>query len=168
MKTARTLNIALLSASLLIAGCAGSGDKYPSLAVRDVERAQGQFTPTAVEREPIRPVATAADIAGLVRTAEQAHARFLDQQASAMTLVSSASRLGIESNTRQRALVAVADLVSIRSDTAIALADLDLLAAKASTTFAPTDELIAARSKVEALISAQSSTLDALSRQLSQ
>ena len=39
----RKLIVAPLCASLL-AGCAGTGsDRYPSLAVRDVERAEGTF-----------------------------------------------------------------------------------------------------------------------------
>ncbi|MBV7264653.1 hypothetical protein [Erythrobacter ani] len=154
-------------AAATLAGCAGDSGRYPSLAVRDVERAMGQFTPAAVENaEPIRPVASAADLAQVTRRAQESHRRFQDARSGATRLVESARGLSIESNARQRALVALADLTTLRSDTTLAVGDLDLLKAEAATTFAPTEEIDAARAEVAALVDEQNSALDHLWDQL--
>lgn len=169
MKMARTHSFAFLCASLLIAGCAGSDDKYPSLAVRDVERAQGQFSPVASETAaPIRPVASAQDLDSLIERALNAHRRFSQAEISAAVIVGMGRDADIGSNRRQEAQLALANLIAIRSDTAVALADLDLLAAKAETTFAPIEEINIARSKVETLIAGQDGTIAGLSEVLDQ
>ena len=75
---------------------------------------------------------------------------------------------GIESNVRQRALVAFADLTTLRSDTAIAMGNLDLLKAEAATTFAPTEDIELAQAEVATLLAEQDEALDALWEQLAQ
>ncbi|MBV7259558.1 hypothetical protein [Erythrobacter crassostreae] len=157
------------SAATFLSACAGSSDKYPSLAIRDFERTQGQFTPLqAEEPAPIRAVATSQDLNDLVARAETSHGRFTRSQTNATALVRLAAGKSIESDDRQRALVALADLTAMRSDTAIALADLDLLTAEAATTFAPKEDIELARSKVETIITAQNRALDVLWQRLSQ
>ncbi|MBD2842289.1 hypothetical protein [Erythrobacter rubeus] len=159
--------LAVALAAFAVTGCAGDPSRYPSLAVRDVERAMGQFSPTAAEDpEPIRPVASSADIGALTARAQQSHDRFLEAQTGVTRLVESARGRGIESNARQRALVALADLTALRSDTTLAVGDLDLLKAEAATTFAPTEEIDAAREEVAALLAEQDDTLDSLWEQL--
>ena len=56
-----------LFAAFLLAGCASTaGDSYPSLAVRDVERAEGTFEPAAPRPVVFRAKATSLDATGWV------------------------------------------------------------------------------------------------------
>lgn len=162
MKPRFSTQFAALVGSALLAGCAGSGDKYPSLAIRDAERAQGQFSPVAPDPEPVRPVVSPADLDVLIARASESHAEFVRAEGGARTLVEQALGQSIESNVRQRALVALADLATMRSETALPMADLDLLRAEAATTFAPTAEIDEARQTVQALLADEDGTLDAL------
>jgi len=149
-------------AALLLTACAGSGDKYPSLAVRDAERAVGQFTPTrtvASSETPARAPASAEDLAKLVTEATESHRAFIVARPNASGLVDGARGTATESDARARALIALADLTSKRSDTAIPLGDLDLLAAEARTTLAPYSEIVAARALVAGLVDQQDRTL---------
>jgi hypothetical protein len=160
----------VLPAFGLLTACAGDTGRYPSLAIRDAERVQGQYTPASSDTPaaPIQPVAASTDIAALVAQAEASHQRFTQAEAGARELVAGARGLTIESNERQLALIALSDLSSLRSDTAVNLGSLDLLAAQASTTFAPTEELAAARALVLDLVTAEDAALDALWTELSQ
>ncbi|MCK0128800.1 hypothetical protein [Erythrobacter sp. F6033] len=163
-----SLLIAATSA-ILLSACVGSSDKYPSLVIRDFERAQGQFTPVAGEPEaPIRPVASSEDLDALVARAVDAYRRFEQVEMGTIILVAMAQNDSIESNRRQEALVAFANLQAIRSETAVVLADLDRLTAEAVTTFAPQEEIAAARAKVETLIAGQDGTLAGLSETMNQ
>ncbi|MEL6529056.1 MAG: hypothetical protein AAFQ27_03790 [Pseudomonadota bacterium] len=149
----------LSCSALLLAACAGSSDKYPSLAVRDVERLQGQFTPTTPDPEPIRPIVSEDQLVALVMQARDAEQRFRKASIPAMVLAGTARDQSMESSARQQALVALADLSTIRSDTAIALAELDLLRAEAKTNLAPTDRIEAAMTEVVAILEGQDGTL---------
>ena len=155
-----------LSLCAVLGACAGSGDRYPSLAIRDAERAQGQFTPATPAPPPVAPVASAGDIASLVASARQAHGRFLELRPRTARLVSAARGGGIDNSARQIALVALAELTSIRSDTQLPMAELDLLQAEAATTFAPLDVIDAAHAEVSAIVSEEDEVLDSLARQL--
>lgn len=169
MKRPNPSFLSALAAAVLVTGCAGDKDRYPSLAIRDVERTAGQFTPTEPEElTPIRPVASAGDIAALLARAEQSHGRFVQTRPGVADLVRMARGRGIESNVRQRALVAFADLTTLRSDTAIAMGNLDLLKAEAATTFAPTEDIELAQAEVATLLAEQDEALDALWEQLAQ
>lgn len=116
-----------------LAACATSGDKYPSLAIRDVERAQGQFEPVPATPLDIPPVLAPATgpladrLAALGRAANVSHKAFLASAPSATRLANAAAGSAIGSNGWASAQVALADLDSARSNTAIALADLDTL-----------------------------------------
>ncbi|GMN02722.1 hypothetical protein [Erythrobacter sp. MTPC3] len=146
-----------------LSGCAGDTGRYPSLAIRDVERASGQFTPTSAETQsPIRPVASAAQLSDLLESARQSQLRFANARGDTERLVRSAQGRSIDSNARQLALVALADLATLRSDTALAIGDLDLLKAEAATTFAPQADIDAARAEISTLLDAQDSALDTL------
>ena len=160
--------LAALCAALLTSACAGSGDKYPSLAIRDAERVQSRFTPAPPsDRAPIRPVASASEIEALVDQAQASHAQFRSAQAQAKALVGDARGRGIDTNARQRALVALADLTALHGDTAVPMSDLDMLNAQAATSFAPTEAIEAARASILALLAEQEGTLNALWSELS-
>ncbi len=160
--------IGLWAVALLLPACAGDKDRYPSLAVRDVERSQTQFMPAAATNEPIRPVASSSDISTLVQQARTLHARFEAARQSTTRLVENAAGAGIESNSRQRAMIALADLSAIRGETAAPLGDLDLLQAEASTTFAPTQEIEDAQAVVAGIVREQDEALARLGRRLGQ
>ncbi len=159
---------AVALAFALLSGCAGSSDQYPSLAIRDAERAVGQFTPTQANDEapPTRAPASAQDIAQLVEQASESHKAFLSAQSSAGRLVSGARGTSTESDARARALVALADLTSKRSDTAIALGDIDLLAAQGKTEFSTSGDLEAAQTLIADIVDQQDRALAALWGQL--
>ncbi len=153
---------------VLIAGCAGSGDKYPSLATRDAERIAGEFRPTQPPAPPPQPVASAGEIENLVAAARSAHDRFLSDQRGAEQLVRAASGLGIESDARAQAEVALAGLTTLRSETYRALGDLDRLEVEAATTFAPIDEIEAAQTQVTSLVRIQTEVIGSLQREMAQ
>ncbi len=150
----------------LVSACAGSSDRYPSLAIRDAERVEGVLTPVAPDPEPVAPVASPADIAALIEEAQAAHARFLAALPGARNLVAAASGAGIDSNTRQRALLALADLTSLRSDTTRSLASLDRLEAEARTGFAPAAAIARAQTEIVEMVEAEDSALDSLAARL--
>ena len=122
-----------LAAPFVLAACTTGGDKYPSLAIRDVERAQGQFDPvpaTPLDIPAVLPPATgplADRLATLGSSAAASHKAFLASAPSATRLAIAAAGSAIGSDAWASAQVALADLDSARSNTAIALADLDTL-----------------------------------------
>lgn len=143
---------ASLSLSVILSGCAGSSDRYPSLAIRDVERIQGQFEPMQTDAELLRPAPApegqAAILKSLVGQANDAHRAFLAAAPRARDLIAQIGAVGPESNSWAEAQVALADLDSHRSLAAIALGDLDLLYSGASTEFVERTEIDAARDNV--------------------
>jgi len=158
-------------AALLLAACAGSDDRYPSLAIRDAERAVGEFTPTqsgGSASTPVSALASVQDLKKIVDQATESHQAFITARPAASGLVRSARGSGAESDARARALVALADLASKRSETAIPMGDLDLLAAEARTTFAPHEEIVAARALVAGLVSQQDRALAELWAEMQQ
>ena len=142
--------------ALALSACASTGDDYPSLAIRDVERARGQFEPVAVEpiNVPEVPVnyegSLDARLTMLVEAARSAHQRFNASAPAARRTVASAGRAS---------QVALSDLESIRSDTAIALADLDILHIAASVAAEDRVQIDAARDSVIALVEQEDATL---------
>lgn len=160
--------VALCLTALLLSACAGSDKTYPSLAIRDAERVAGQFEPVAPADPPVPPVASAQEVAGIVAEATEAHRRFTANEPGAQRLVNAARGSSRESNARSAALVALADLTSLRGQTVIALASLDDLATEAETTFAPTQEIRAAQNRVTQLVSEQDATIDSLGATLGQ
>jgi hypothetical protein len=117
------------------------------------------FAPTPAPDEPIRPVATGAEIAVLVDRARAAHGAFAAQQGEAERRARAAIGQGIESNARAAALVAMADLSSQRGATSAVLADLDLLVVAAAGTFASDPALDSARAEVAALLAGEDATM---------
>jgi hypothetical protein len=108
---------------------------------------------------PGDPVAPPARIAALVADADAAFTRFDQRRDTVAALVTAAAGRAIDSPPRARALTALSDLSSLRSATAVPLGDLDVLAAEAATTFAPTDRIDEARVAVRALVERQDAVL---------
>ena len=151
-------------ALFVIAGCAGSHAEYPSLSIRDVERT-GSFevpapvpTPTASVSQPM-PAETSARLARLVAEGRAAHARFQSAVPSAERAMRAGGRAAITSEAKANALVALADLDSRRSATAVPLGDLDQIYASAATGQVDSAAAQAARDTVAALVANEDATL---------
>jgi hypothetical protein len=155
-RTLGKLGIAGLMAGLC--ACSGADGRYPSLAVRPFETA-APVAPAPAPNKPIRPVATAAEIAALVQRAKAAHQAFAAQQDEAERRTLAAAGQGTESNARAAALVAMADLSSQRGTTSAVLADLDLLVMEASSRFASDPALDSARAEVAALLASEDAVM---------
>ena len=153
MRTLPVPAVVMLSlAAIGLGGCAAASDKYPSLAVRDAERVKGSFeVPPAPEPSPL-PAATLTNVESMVERARVSHIRFVAAVPAAWRAVGSASG-NIESDSWASAQVALADLDSMRSDTAIALGDLDLAFTDATLSFTQRAAIGEARSKVVELVS---------------
>ncbi len=152
-----------LSAALALSACVGSGDKYPSLAVRDAERASGAFTP--VVEAPTPPVADPALLAGLQAIEARARSSYDAFQSAipaAETALSAARGANQSSNRWAAAQIALAELDSQRSQTAIALTDLDLIYAEASSELTMAQEIAELRAKVASFVRAQDQIMSAL------
>lgn len=148
-----TLTKPAMCASLaaLIAGCAGGGATYPSLALRPFETA-GASAPAAPPPEPIRPATDPARIAQLRAAAEASHSAFLAQEDRAARLARAAAGQAVESAPRAAAMVALADLDAQRGKTAGTLASVDALAAEAAVALAPDPALSGAQADIAALV----------------
>lgn len=166
-------HFALPLATLALAACATPGaDTYPSLAIRDVERAKGEFEPVAAEQLDVPPVEVDAGadpaerLGGLVAQARQAHAAFMKALPVAERQVAAARGAAVASDAWATAQVALADLDSDRSDATIALGELDILYTAATVQAQDATAIEAARSQVVALIGEEDSALERLRAQV--
>lgn len=162
-----------------LGACAKQGN-YPSLAIRDAERAamgQGAGLSTPPPRPLIPERATTSGIAtfdpaalgrigSLTAAARSAHARFQGQVAGAQRLVAAGRGGGRDSDAWAAAQVALASLESARSQTAVPLADLEQLHADAATAGVTSEPLAGARREVLAIVRAEDATLARLRTQL--
>lgn len=150
-------NLVVLPLLAGLSACAGGTVRYPSLALRSFETTTAP-TP-AQPAEPIRAIASSAAITALRDTGQRAHESFIRQQSTTEPLARAAAGQSVESNARAAALVAMAGLASARGQTAGVLANLDLLAVEAATTFAPLAEIEAARADVAALVAIEDAAM---------
>ena len=167
MLTVSRIVLVLFMASTA-ASCTTTADDYPSLAIRDVERAQGQFEPVAVPQLQVPPVETdgvpSPDSA--LAAAREADAAFQAALLAGRRAAAAGRGASRESDARASALVAIAVLESRRSDTAIALGHLDTLLVADRIEAEPDADVIAAHTEVLSLIEAQDAALDPLRAQL--
>jgi hypothetical protein len=123
----------LLPAVILLglSACSTSGT-YPSLERRDVERITGSAEPVAPQPEAIPALPPpsaelATRIAQLVEQARASHVRFGERRAQASRLIAAGGNAPVASESWSVASVALSDLEAARSQTMIALAELDAL-----------------------------------------
>ncbi len=161
--TARVSLTLVLAA--LVAGCASDG-RYPSLALRDAERAEGSFEPVTTDIQAPRPapLATAAEnrLGGLVATARESHAAFRAAVPSARRAVAAGANGGVTSDAWAAAQVALADLDSKRSATSVPLGDLDILYVDSTLAFQEIEQVAQARDIVIALVAEEDRILQDL------
>lgn len=153
----------------LLAGCATPDEEYPSLALREAERATGTFEPVAPAPyvPPPTPAAVLDRLQQLAADAESAHRSFLAEAPAVRSAVGAASGAEIGSDAWARASVALAALESARSRAMIALADLDRLMVDAAVTGGELDRIAAVRNTVIAQVDQQNAAIDGLLRGLS-
>ncbi|QKG69922.1 hypothetical protein [Erythrobacter mangrovi] len=156
-------------ALVALAGCAGTGTgKYPSLAIRDIERVQGTFEPVATEQLDVPRVEVTYSgslqerLSALVGQAEEAHRVFTAAVPEAEQRASAANDAEIGSEAWASAQVALAGLDSARSEVAAALGDLDILHAAGAVQAEDVSAIDAARGKVIALVNIEDATLERL------
>lgn len=148
---------------MALAACSSGSHDYPSLAIREAERAFGTFTVPAGDAVPIRPAsAPPAVIESLpeqIALADAAHQRFLSMSSETERLVMASQGSNPYSNAWAAAQVALAELESQRSQSAIALGTLDLLYADASLAFTEREQVDAARSRVLEMVKVEDDVL---------
>ena len=169
----RSTVLPVLALALAIGGCAtGPAGKYPSLALRDAERAKGEFNPGEVKTIDVPKVDVPATgplperLAALVEQAQAAHRGFTQSQANATRLAAAASGSAVGSDAWASAQVALADLDSARSEAAIALGDLDTLFIAATVDSADSTAIASAREQVLALVGEEDAVLERLRAQV--
>ena len=164
--TSRALYPALLA--VLLAACATPSGEYPSLALRDAERVEGSFEPDTAQAPPPAPSPPSADLlarlAQLRKAAASAHSEFLSGVPAAERLARAAGSIG--SDSWASAQVALAGLDSARSETAIALGDLDVLYIDATLAADQREAIGAARAEVVRLVGEEDETLARLRARL--
>jgi len=130
---------ALLTTATLLSACAASGDQYPTLEIREAERVSGTFEVAP----PVAPASLGSDIAASLpqveAAARAAHAKFLSAVPNTQRLIEAARGTSAESNDWAAAEIALADLLSLRGETAVSLAELDLKYADATLRFEQRD-----------------------------
>lgn len=155
--------LALTVTALLLAGCASPG-RYPSLAIRDAERAAGTMQPA--DPEPSVPPATPAEtldrIAALVAEGQAAHQAFLASAEKARGPARAAAGAAEGSERWAVAQVTLADLHANRSQTMIALAELDLLYVDAELAGGELERIAGARDQIAALVAIEDQTIETL------
>lgn len=148
-----------LGALLALTACNADRSRFPSLAIRPAERAYGAGQQAApAEARPLTMQISAntdlaARVKGLRDAARAAHQHFLDQHGAALRLVEAARGAAPGSEVWSRATIALAGLVSARSEGMVALAELDRLmiaATEAAAAGAEADLAIVAPAHSEA------------------
>ncbi len=154
-----------MQSAILLSGCASPQANYPSLAIRDAERAYNSPEPAA----PAQPAAQsplsaelAQRLAQLQDSAASAHRAFIDAAPGTARLVDAAAGSDVTSDRWAIAQVALASLESARSQAAVPLGDLDLLHADAAIALDQRKAIEDARDAVAGMIAKEDAILAGL------
>lgn len=159
MQFGRFCLLALLGGSL---GACAASDKYPSLAIRDAERATGTLQPPAAAAYTPPPAAVLDRLDQLAAEAASAHQAFLAEAPQARSTVAAARGADVGAESWARAQVALAGLEASRSRAMIALADLDRLYVDAAVDGTDLARITATRDRVAAQVDEQNATIEAM------
>lgn len=157
----RVPRVLLLAAVIpAMAACAANDGRYPSLQMRPAERVAGTFEPATPPPAPA-PMAegTLGRLGDLEAAARAAHARFAAQAPEARSLVLAGRGADVTDNRWGAAQIALADLDGIRSETAIALGDIDLMFVDATLTNTERAAIERTRSAIVALVAEEDGVL---------
>lgn len=168
MDLSRAARIAPFAAAILLAGCAKDQELYPSLAIRDGERVTGMVQPAPGEAETPSAGAPQApgNLAKYRADAADAHRRLLAAADTARGPVAAARGSEAGSDLWSAAAVAIGNLEAIRSETMIALAEIDLLYIAAQTEGRDVAELVGALSQVNAMVLEEDRLIAAMNQTL--
>ena len=170
----------LLPVMTLAAGCAGGSGNYPDFTIPTGSNGDGRISasfpgvktttpPTASGVAEPLPAELDAALAAIRNRAAKAVNGFDEDKEQARAHAQSAAGRSVESDQWAQAQVSLANLTSHQSETALALADLDMLAARASTNLEDPAKmaLIAAdQTRLAKRLTQQQAVIDTLSRQL--
>jgi len=160
--------VVLLTIPALLAACAASSDKYPTLEIREAERVTGTFdVPSSVKPSPLQE-SVAISLPEIETAARASHAKFIGTAPATRSAIDAAQGTDYDSNDWAVAQIALADLESHRSDTAIALAELDLLFAQSTLRFEQRQAIAAAIVVVEELVTEEDLVLSQLRAAIAQ
>ncbi len=151
-----------VAAFVLLAACAAPEGEYPSLAIRDVERVSGSMEVEPAPPLPPPPAASLASLDDLAASALAAHQRFLAVEPEARAIANSAVGASRGSEAWARGQVAIANLEAQRSQTMIALADLDRIFVDAATSAQATESIAEVRDQVGAMVDQQDEVIQSL------
>ena len=148
----------------ILAACAGDSSRYPSLAHRDAERIGSGASATAPATISPLGEAQQARVAALLSEARESHGEFVSQRGLALALAQAAAGLSSEDDRLARAMIAAAQLSSLRGETSVALGGLDALHAEAASNFVQTRVIEAAQADITQMIAEQDADLAAIER----
>jgi hypothetical protein len=166
MPFGRSCLLALLGSSL--GACVAASDAYPSLAIRDAERAAGTLQPAepAPQVAPAPPAAVLDRLDQLAADAASAHQTFLVAAPQARSAVAAARGAGPGADSWAQAQVAVAGLESTRSRAMIALADLDRIYVDAAVDGTELTRIATTRDRVASQVGEQNAAIEDMLRDL--
>ncbi|MBN9507378.1 MAG: hypothetical protein J0I69_15305 [Altererythrobacter sp.] len=149
---------------VLLAACATPADQYPSLALRDAERATGtlQAAPAEPYVPPPTPPATLGRLAQLAAQGESANQAFLKALPETRSAVAAARGVAPGGEAWARAQVALAGLGAARGEAMIALADLDRIYVDAAVNGEALEPIAAARDSLAGQVEQQDAVITEL------
>jgi len=147
-----------------LAGCAGSSEDYPTLAVRSTELASRPVvSPEAEASQPASPAPqTLERAAAAARQARVAHGDFLATVPGVQGAVDNAAGSPAGSERWSNAQVSVARLQAHRSRAMVALADLDRIYIESANGGESLADIAATRGEIETLIASEDRLLERL------
>jgi len=152
--------LVLLGSSL--GACTMAPDTYPSLAIREVERAAGTMQPAepAADVAPAPPAAVLDRLDRLAAEAASAQSAFHTEAPRARAAVAAARGAGPGADSWALAQVAVAGLEASRSRAMIALADIDRIYVDAAVEGTELTRIAATRDRVAAQVDEQNAAIE--------
>ncbi len=146
--------------AIALAACASPQGAYPSLAVRDAERATGTLQPP----EPYVPAPPSAaamnDVEKLVEQAHGAFESYRDKLDGVRRAALAARGAEVGGDAWARASVAIAGLETERSRTMVPLADIDRMLVAAATEGARTAEFEDAQTLIGEMVDFETAGID--------
>ena len=143
-----------------LAACTTAQGDYPSLALRDAERATGTMLPPTTYNAPEPTAATMASVESLVEQANKAYEAFGGKLDGVRAKALQARGAEIGSDAWANASIAIADLETERSRTMLPLSDIDRLTVDAATEGGKIEELEAAQGLVGQMVEFETDKID--------
>ena len=169
----KPVTVSVLGTALVVmlSACASTSDRYPSLAIRDAERAHGtaqQAEPTPPPA-PVQPSAELSQRLGQLRAqAGRGHQAFLAAAPRTRAAVNAARGSAVASDAWVAAQVSLSSLEITRNDTMTAMADLDKLRLETEVSGGAVEAVSATQAQVNTILNEENALLRQLSASLRQ